>query len=205
MKRCLTKDGKHTFYVDDDDYDETVKYIWTYNNGGYITSKRKGKIFRLHRVIMNCPDEMEVDHIDGNMLNNCKSNLRICTHAQNVCNRLPSIGFTSKYKGVAWHSSVGRWQGYINFNKKRTYLGLFVSEKDAALAYNKKAIELHGQYAKLNVIKNEIPKPRPIGGSESEGLLEVYRWWYETSEDAEREMIKRYTEAWNTRKGETNG
>lgn len=103
----------------------------------------------MHRLIMNTPEGMLVDHINHDCLDNRKSNLRICTHAENARNKRPVIG-TSKYKGVYWDKTNKKWEAHIRKGKDVKYLGQFKCEKKAALAYNEKAKELFGEFAYLN-------------------------------------------------------
>lgn len=91
----------------------------------------------------------EVDHIDGNRLNNQKANLRTATGQQNQANQLPRTG-TSQYKGVSWHTRDRKWRASIRFNYKKYNLGNFSSEEDAARAYDAKAMEFFGSHARLN-------------------------------------------------------
>ena len=97
---CYTKKNHVAFEIDDEDYDIVLQHTW-HCDYGYIRthSIRNGQ---LHRMIMNTPDGMKTDHIDGNPLNNHKSNLRICTNQQNSMNRKCKKGCSSKYKGVYW-------------------------------------------------------------------------------------------------------
>jgi len=104
----------------------------------------------MHRQILSCPPDLLVDHIDHNGLNNCKRNLRLCTPAQNTRNSLSSANSSSKYKGVCWSKREKKWTASIQFNKKAYHLGYFTDEIKAAKAYDKKAKELHGQFACLN-------------------------------------------------------
>ena len=104
----------------------------------------------MHRLIMDEPKGLIVDHRDHNGLNNRRSNLRLCTNAQNQYNRLPLKGGTSRHKGVCWCKSHNKFNAYIYQRSKRYHLGWFVNEDDAARAYDKKARELFGEYAYLN-------------------------------------------------------
>ncbi len=103
----------------------------------------------MHRVIMAAPEDLFVDHIDHNGLNNCKSNLRLCTPAQNSFNK-PSINGASKYKGIKRDRYEKKWTARVHSNNNTYHIGTFDTEIDAARAYDKKAAELHGQFACLN-------------------------------------------------------
>ena len=95
--------------------------------------------------------ELMVDHINRNGLDNTRKNLRICTRSENLMNsKKPELNSTSKYKGV--NKCGNSWRAEIRLNRKGFYLGKFKTEKEAALAYNKKAIELFGEFARLNEV-----------------------------------------------------
>jgi len=122
----------------------------------YAQFRYKGKVWKLHRFIMKVKKGEFVDHIDGNGLNNCKSNLRFCTLSENQANKSSPKG-TSKYKGISFIKKTKKWRADIRKNYKQIYLGTFETETDAALAYNAKAKELFGEFAYLNQIKDEKP------------------------------------------------
>ena len=103
----------------------------------------------MHREIMHAPKGMVVDHIDGNSLNNRRSNLRLCTVSQNHQNRRRTYG-SSKYKGAWWDKRRNKWVAAITFKGKYIYLGFFDNEIDAGKAYDRKAAELFGEFAYLN-------------------------------------------------------
>ncbi|APM39404.1 HNH endonuclease [Clostridium kluyveri] len=102
---------------------------------------------------MNAKPKQIIDHIDGNGLNNCKSNLRIVTSQQNSFNRRYKVLKTSKYKGVYWNSQFKRWKARIQVDGKRILIGTFENEEDAARAYSEKALFYFKEFAKLNVIQ----------------------------------------------------
>lgn len=122
------------------------------NKGGDMYAARKGKgnkfVF-MHREIMGVTDpKTQVDHRDGDGLNNVDGNLRVCTHAQNMLNRKIHKNNTTGFKGV---TRVNRkWVAYIGANSKRIHIGYFSTPVEAAKARDSKALELHGEFAKLN-------------------------------------------------------
>lgn len=126
------------------------KYL-AYCNG-YIVYEEKGKQYHLHRVIMDCPQGMQVDHINGDRADNRKSNLRICTMRNNNKNRLISSNNTSGYKGVSWNKAKRKWWATIIADKSKVYLGAFDTPEEAAKVYNAAALKYHGEFAKLNEI-----------------------------------------------------
>ena len=93
---------------------------------------------------------MPTDHINGDGLDNRKQNLRTCTHTENMRNRGKSKNNTSGFKGVSWHKRGKTWDAKIAHNKKLMHIGSFKDKEVAAKAYDRKAIELHGKFAKLN-------------------------------------------------------
>lgn len=104
----------------------------------------------MHRDIMNAPAGMDVDHRDGDGLNNADDNLRVCTSTQNKANRSKQKNNKSGFKGVRWHERDGGYEANIQFNYKPIYLGRFETAQDAAKAYDAKAIELYGEFANTN-------------------------------------------------------
>ena len=145
--------------VDADDYYRLVKYKWHINDPASNTlyaSRRFGtKTLKMHRVIMAAPDHLVVDH---NGLNNCKTNLRLCTPAQNNRNCGSSKRASSRYKGVSWRKDTKKWEAMIRSNKKMYRLGTFKNEIHAARAYDKKAAQLHGEFAHLNFPPTCLPQ-----------------------------------------------
>ena len=96
------------------------------------------------------PREKCVDHIDGNTLNNHWENLRWATCSENNRNRAKRVNATSSYYGVCWHKAAGKWNAQIEIEGKRTNLGFYTDEKEAAQVFNKAAIEHYGEFARLN-------------------------------------------------------
>ena len=115
-----------------------------------VTSCIAQETIYLHRVVMRCPDDMVVDHIDGDGLNNKKINLRICTQANNTRNKSQNKN-KKLYKGVTMRKT-GMYRARITYQFIQYNLGDFVSAEQAALAYNLAAIKYFGEFAKLNLI-----------------------------------------------------
>ena len=115
--------------------------------------KPKRRNYLMHRVIMNPPAGMVIDHIDGNGLNNTRENLRICTTGENLWNARKAEGCTSKFKGVSIRRDKGCYQAQIMVKGDRKHLGYFKTQEEAAEAYNRAKKEKHGVHGLLNVIE----------------------------------------------------
>jgi len=138
--------------VDAADYEALSQYKWTAMvTGGktYAIRSESGKTILMHREIMKPPKGMVVDHIDGSGVNNCRANLRNCTRRQNLCNTRPRGG-RSQYKGVRFDKRRKKWVAEITCKGKKHYLGAFTTEIEAAQAYDRKAVDLFGEFARLN-------------------------------------------------------
>jgi len=113
----------------------------------------KRKTIRLHRVILalmlkrDLLTGEEVDHIDGNGLNNTRKNLRLATKAQNMANSRKRSDNTSGFKGVCWYEHKGKWRAYISVSGKKMHLGYFTSKEAAYAAYCTAAEKYHGEFA----------------------------------------------------------
>jgi hypothetical protein len=155
---CYTKKNHVAFEIDDEDLPIVLSHSWYVSSRGYLsatdrTKSPKGETVLLHRLIMNTPKGMCTDHINGDKLNNHKTNLRICTIKQNIRNQKPKIGMTSKYKGVSWSKKMEMWKSGIKIDLRQIHLGYFKDEKDAALAYNESAINNYGEFARINAFE----------------------------------------------------
>lgn len=157
MKTTIDLRGKHgigkVILIDIDDYNKLKDYKISLLKIGYAVTYIKEKMYYIHRLILNAKSNEQVDHINGNPLDNRKCNLRLSNQNQNMHNMSKRKKKTSsKYKGVTWHKALKKWMAQIGYNSKHYYIGIYKNEKEAAIAYNKKAKELFGEFAKLNII-----------------------------------------------------
>ena len=149
--------------VDDEDFEELSKYKWSAtkigntfyalrcSNWDYET--KKSTFVYMHRQILGLTDRnIFTDHEDRNGLNNQRNNIRIATRSQNLSNVRSGKGSTSKYLGVSFMKRDSVWVAQISKNRKFIWLGRHKTEEEAALAYNKAAKELHGEFANLNQV-----------------------------------------------------
>lgn len=121
--------------VDDADLHMVDGSSWLVDREGYVLrGGRAGQATLIHRVIFGLAvgDPRQVDHIDGDPLNNQRSNLRIVTPAQQMQNKKSYRGSTSAHRGVSWNTKLQKWVAQIQANGKNKHLGCFLSEEDAA-------------------------------------------------------------------------
>ncbi len=148
VKRIPLGEGFYA-YVDAADYEWLSRWDW-HLHGGYAVRSEKGKRVYMHRQIMQPPKGMVVDHTNGNKADNTRDNLDICTQQENTHNRSKRNGASSRFRGVNYNRRSRRWTVRITFKGKRLFLGYFTDEEEAARAYDRKAVELFGESAKLN-------------------------------------------------------
>lgn len=155
MKKIALTQGKFT-KVDDSDYIFLKKWKWCAHKSGNtyyavrsLVVKGNKKTIIMHRIVMDASKYFEVDHIDGDGLNNQKENLRVCTHSENLKNRKIGKNNKSGLKGVSWYSRVEKWVAFIEVDGKQIGLGYFLTKENAYKAYCEACIEYHGKFARL--------------------------------------------------------
>ena len=167
-KRIPLTQGRFAL-VDADDYAWLSRWKWTFRpsdrgSRGYAVrnvhyyrsdGKRSSRPINMHREILGLSprDPRLCDHINGNPLDNRRSNLRMCTQSQNLANTRRRRNARSRYRGATWHRQRRKWRARIKHRGREIHLGLYQTEREAVLAYNAKATELYGEFARLNDVK----------------------------------------------------
>ena len=159
MKKIKLTKGMFAI-VDDADYEWLSKFKWFAHKGRntfyavrhirLLSGKRV--LLSMHRQILGLKygDPQQCDHYNHNGLANWRDNLRTCSNSQNQHNRSPHKNTSSEYKGVSWYNRRHKWVAQILVNGKKTHLGYFASEVEAAHAYDVEAEEYFGEFAYLN-------------------------------------------------------
>lgn len=153
MKTVSLSNSSKVILVDDEDYLRVSQISWSMGCRGIQGGN--GDTHRLGRFLLRYCGPLQVDHIDGNLLNNQKSNLQVINGSLN-CYKKTLTKNTSGYRGVKWDKKSKAWQACITKDQIRHYLGLFSNKENAALAYNKKAQQLYGE----NAYQNELIKDK---------------------------------------------
>ena len=169
MKRQIRIEGEIAFVpltlgyeavIDAEDVPLISAWIWCAS----VSRRRDGSIrtvyalrnvhkvgsVHMHRVIAGTPPELHTDHIDGDGLNNRRSNLRVVTRSQNMRNRSVSAASASGIKGVWWHKRDRKWYATIRMEGKKHHLGCFSSIEKAAEAYAAASKSLHGEFGRTS-------------------------------------------------------
>jgi len=159
MKYRLSDDGAYMigttrkgmdFLFSTEDYEIIKKYSWFVSKRGYITTNIKRTSRPLHVILMGRKEGMDIDHISRDKMDNRRENLRFCTHQQNSFNQKKRCTNTSGYTGVSYLKNAKRYESYVHHNGEKHRLGLFHIAEEAAMARDKKANELFGEFAVLN-------------------------------------------------------
>lgn len=155
MKRMALNRGRFTI-VDNEDFEELSRYKWNSwyiekeDRFSYVTACINGKSIYLHRFLTNAASGQIVDHINGDMFDNRRCNLRVCTYAENSRNKIKSAPTQSKYKGLCKGKNRKKWQVQIYVDGKKKTVGNFIDEIEAAKAYDAAARKYYGIFAATN-------------------------------------------------------
>lgn len=141
--------------IDDADAAIVAPYSWSVMWNGHRWYARRGdrvvgKHVYMHRAVLGLPDGLDGDHMNGDSLDNRRSNLRPATQAQNMANRGKQSNNPTGFKGVRKHPTNGLYRAYITFKYKRETIGWYATPEEAARAYDARARVLHGEFAVLN-------------------------------------------------------
>ena len=156
--------------IDLSDIEKVGKHRWYASTKGYVKSQDN---LRLHRLVMDAPDGYLVDHVNRIPLDNRKSNLRLCTPAENSRNVGISQANSTGFKGVYFEKLNNKYRARIKYNGKRVSLGCYENAVDAAIAYDKKAIELFGDFAYTNFPKDNYIVLSDSGVVTYEELIDI--------------------------------
>jgi len=159
VKRIPLTNGFYA-YVDAEDYEWLNQWHWRACSGGYAGRTEKGRAIYMHREIMQPPKGKIVDHVNGNGYDNTRANLRNITWRENMHNKGKHAVTASIYKGVGRHKRSGKWFARIWCMGERMWLGYFTDEAEAARAYDRKAVEIFGEFARLNFPEEWPPERR---------------------------------------------
>ena len=184
MEIELTKGMKAL--VSPEDYEELSQYTWHIaNRYASRVLPRNGTDQRhiyMHREIIGAPDGIDVDHKNGNPLDNRRSNLRLCSVSQNIANSGPRPS-VSGLKGVNFFKRDNNWQAQITVNYKKIHLGYFSTPEAAAAAYDQAALKYFGPFAYLNT---------PKAGESFNKLISLVKKSKPTAEDLEASKVVEY-------------
>lgn len=143
-----------TVLIDSPDLDLWQSFSWNFNkqheNKLRVVNNKRQYLHRLIGARMGFDMSKQVDHINGNPLDNRRSNLRPATNQQNNCNRGTQKNNTSGHKGVSWRQDAQKWRSRIKVNGSMVSLGYFVKFDDAVAAYREAAIKYHGDFVRFD-------------------------------------------------------
>lgn len=160
MELVIAKKNGEQFKVlyDEQDHELISRYTWHIGGLKYFEARTnikhtpgKYKQVSMQRLLLNAKDPKTlVDHADRNRLDNRRLNLRSSNWSQNNANRKSMTAATSNYLGVHKSAKRRKWEARIGKNNKSFRIGYFKTEEEAAKAYDKAAVEIHGEFANLN-------------------------------------------------------
>lgn len=158
--------GGHVAWVDEEDAPRVLAHRWhrhppnARSRKTYAFARIERRTVYMHRLVLGAGKGQEVDHANGDGLDNRRANLRLATRSLNEANKpKPRVASTSRFKGVHLTRS-GKWRARLMLNKKGLDLGTHASEVDAALAYDRAALATWGEFALLNFPQTRQDAPQ---------------------------------------------
>ena len=165
MSKHITLTKDQIALIDDCDFDWLTQQRWCCNNKGYavqyVTLNGIRKVWYMHRVVMvhmlgkPIPPHFQVDHINGDRLDNRRENLRLATRSQNQANKGTPINNSSGYKGVSFRAN--KWEARLRHHRQLIFLGRFQTQVEAALAYAEATSLLYGAFAQAELLDCPVP------------------------------------------------
>jgi len=156
MKKIKLTGGKYAL-VDDEDYPYLNRFKWGISAKGYayreVKRNKNSDWLAMHQLVIQGISGCVIIHRNQDTLDNRKCNLFNCGKNTLQHSNRKRVGLTSTYKGVHWDKQHNKWRASISYDKKKFNMGRYLSEKEAALVYNKKARVLYGEFAYQNIIK----------------------------------------------------
>lgn len=162
MKEIIISNGEIAF-VSDEDFDYLNQWQW-HKSDKYVERGEKGIAIRMHREVairMGIDTSQNIDHKDGNILNNQRENLRSATKSQNQANSKIRKDNSSGYKGVSFYRNYRKWVAQIRVKGRNMILGYFSTPEEAALTYDKAARKFFGEFAKCN-FEEKVDEASPM-------------------------------------------
>ena len=133
--------------IDAEDVELVKSYSWSLSKGRHTQYCKSNQVGQLHRLVMNAPKGMVVDHINHNGLDNRKSNLRICTNQENICNCEIPKNNKSGCKGVYWAKDKNKWTVQVTINNKTIYIGRYTNLEEAIEARKEASKKYYNEFA----------------------------------------------------------
>lgn len=155
LTRIPLSEGQGYAIISPEDGGRVKEETWHLLKSGYAES---GKRILMHRFILQALEGSQIDHINGNKLDNRRSNLRFSTQAENMRNSSAQKNSTSKFKGVNWDTNQKKWTAQITINYKKHHLGVYTTEEEAARAYDSAALYYFKEFAHTN-FDDGVPLP----------------------------------------------
>lgn len=149
-------DGGVRFLFDTCDSELVQSRGWHLSRRGYIAGKENRRERPLHKLMIAVDSSYDIDHANGNKLDYRRKNLRVCSHQQNCFNQKLRSNNSTGYTGVSFAKNIGKYESYIHHNGCKYGLGYYDTAEEAAVARDQKALELFGEFSRLNFPREAV-------------------------------------------------